>query len=168
MKTKFIVLTALIIGIFIGIGFTAITLNLSTGKMMLKEIRSPYHFEKTVEVLTNRINSQPGWHVVQIIDQNSAVQEGGGKEIGNFKIIQYCHGEYSSEMLGKDDRKKIGAMMPKTFAVYEKANGQIFIATANGMVMGKLFGGETEELIEKVSLEIENVLSFVHFKFSVF
>jgi len=31
-----------------------------------------------------------------------------------------------------------------------------------------LFGGETESLIERVSLEVEEMLRFMNFKFSVF
>ncbi|MFH0736862.1 MAG: DUF302 domain-containing protein [bacterium] len=168
MKIKTIAISAFISGIFLGIVITAVAINLSTGNMMLKEIKSPYDFEKTVEVLSQRIKSQPGWHVVSVIDQNAEVQKHGGRTIGNFKIIQYCSGKYSSEMLRSDDRKKIGSMMPKTFAVYEKSDGQVYLSTANGMVIGKLFGGKTEEIIERVSVEVENILRFVNFKFTIF
>lgn len=167
MKTKLIIFASLIIGGFIGIVFTTIVINLSAGNMILKEIKSPYDFEKTVEVLTDRINSQPGWHVVAVIDQKEEIQKYGGKPIGKYNIVQYCNGKYSGEMLSNDDRKKVGTMMPKTFAVYEKSDGQVYLSTANGMVMGKLFGGETEEIIERVSLEVENILRFVNFKFSI-
>jgi hypothetical protein len=56
----------------------------------------------------------------------------------------------------------------EAFAVYEKADGQVYVATSNGAVMGKLFGGETETLIEIVSLEVEEMLRFMNFKFTVF
>jgi hypothetical protein len=59
-------------------------------------------------------------------------------------------------------------MMPKAFAVYEKSDGQVYLATSNGMVMGKLFGGETEELIEDVSVDVEKMLRFMNFKFTIF
>ncbi|NJK95596.1 MAG: DUF302 domain-containing protein [Bacteroidales bacterium] len=111
---------------------------------------------------------QPGWHVVTVIDQNKEVQANGGKAIGKYNIIQYCNGNSSAVMLSSDDRKPIGAMMPKAFAVYEKSDGQVYVATSNGAVMGKLFGGETETLIEKVSLEVEEMLRFMNFKFSLF
>jgi len=168
MKTKLSVIVSVIIGIIIGILFSGIALSLSAGNMILKEIKSPYDFEKTVSVLTERINSQPGWHVVTLIDQNEAVTMHGGKPIGKFNIVQYCNGKSSSQMLKSDDRKKIGAMMPKAFAIYEKNDGQVYLATSNGMVMGKLFGGETEELIEYVSVDVEKMLRFMNFKFSIF
>lgn len=168
MKTKLLVIVSILIGVVIGILFSGIALSLSAGNMMLKEIKSPYDFDKTISVLTERINQQPGWHVVKVIDQNEAVTLHGGKPIGKFNIIQYCNGKSSSQMLSADDRKKIGAMMPKAFAVYEKSDGQVYLATSNGMVMGKLFGGETEKLIEVVSVDVENILRFMNFKFTVF
>ncbi|NJO68617.1 MAG: DUF302 domain-containing protein [Bacteroidetes bacterium] len=168
MKTKLTAIVFLVFGLLAGIVFTGIAINLSAGKMILKEMKSPYDFEKTVETITNRINMQPGWHVVTVIDQNKEVQANGGKAIGKYNIIQYCNGNSSAVMLSSDDRKPIGAMMPKAFAVYEKSDGQVYVATSNGAVMGKLFGGETETLIEKVSLEVEEMLRFMNFKFSLF
>jgi hypothetical protein len=71
-------------------------------------------------------------------------------------------------MLDTDDRKKIGNMMPKSFAVYEKSDGQVFVSTMNGGIMGKLFGGETEKIIEEVSLEVEDMMRFINLKYTLF
>jgi len=161
MKTKLVAIVFTVFGLLAGIIFTGITINLSTGKMMIKEMKSPYDYEKTIETIVNRVNSMPEWHIV-------TVYENGGKPIGKYSIIKYCSGKYASEMLIADDRKPMGAMMPKAFAVYEKTDGQVYVATSNGAVMGKLFGGETETLIEKVSLEVEEMLRFMNFKFSIF
>ena len=168
MKTKLVAIVFSVFGLLAGIIFTGITINLSAGKMLIKEMKSPYNFEKTVETIVTRVNNQPGWHVVAVIDQNKEVQAHGGKAIGKYNIIQYCNGKYSSEMLAADDRKIIGAMLPKNLAVYEKSDGQVYVATSNGAVMGKIFGGETETLIEKVSLEVEEMLRFMNFKDSLF
>jgi uncharacterized protein (DUF302 family) len=168
MKTKLTAIVFAVFGLLAGIVFTGIAINLSAGKMMIREMKSPYDFEKTVETIVNRVNSAPGWHVVTVIDQNKEVQAHGGKAIGKYNIIQYCSGKYSSEMLASDNRKTIGAMMPKNLAVYEKSDGQVYVATSNGAVMGKLFGGETESIIERVSLEVEGILSFMNFKYSLF
>lgn len=168
MKTKLIALVFILIGLLVGIVFTGITVNLSAGKMMIKEMKSPYDYEKTIETITTRINAIPEWHVVVVYDMNKEVVENGGKPIGKYSIIKYCSGKYASEMLLADNRKIMGALMPKAFAVYEKTDGQVYVATANGAVMGKLFGGETESLIEKVSLEVEEMLRFMNFKFSIF
>jgi uncharacterized protein (DUF302 family) len=71
-------------------------------------------------------------------------------------------------MLISDDRKKLSPMMPKGISVYEDSRGTVHIAMSNGKVMGKLFGGEVEKIIEEVSLEVEEIMSFMHFKFTIF
>lgn len=168
MKTKIIIIVSLFLGLLAGIIFSGIALSISSGNMMVKEFKSPYDFDKTVNVMVDRINGAEGWHVTGIIDQNKEVMENGGFSIGNFKIIKYCSGKYSAEMLKADDRKKIGNMMPKTFAVYEKSDGQVFVSTMNGGIMGKLFGGETERIIEEVSLEVESMMRFINLKYTLF
>ena len=168
MKKNILVIVTLIMGFLAGIIFSGIVINISSGEMMIKEMKSPYDFEKTVSTITERINNKEGWHVVDVIDQNQSVKDFGGKEIGKFDIIQYCSGKYSSEMLSADERKKTGIMMPKSFAVYEKSNGQVYVSTMNGTVMGKIFGGETEKIIEKVSLEVEDIMRFINLKFTLF
>jgi uncharacterized protein (DUF302 family) len=168
MKKSILVIVTLIFGIIIGIVFSGIVVNISSGEMMIKEMKSPYDFEKTVATITERINAKDGWHVVTVIDQNSEVQVYGGNAIGKYDIIQYCSGKYSSDMLSADNRKKIGIMMPKSFGVYEKSEGQVYVATMNGTVMGKIFGGETERVIEKVSLEVEDIMRFINLKFTLF
>jgi uncharacterized protein (DUF302 family) len=168
MKTKITVIVSLIFGFLIGVLFTAVTINISAKPMLVKEFKSPYNFEKTVQVMTDRINNKEGWHVTNVIDQNKAVSENGGFPIGNFKIIKYCHGGFSAEMLKADDRKKIGAMMPKSFAVYQKSDGQVYVSTVNGAIIGKLFGGEEERIIDESSLEIEDIMRFINLKFTLY
>lgn len=165
---KVLVITSIILGFVLGIIFTGIVISISSSEMMVKEFKSPYDFDKTVEVMTERINSKKGWHVSSIIDQNKETIENGGFAIGKFKIIKYCNGAYSARMLKADNQKKIGNMMPKSFAVYEKSDGQVFISTMNGAIMGKIFGGEIETIIEEVSLEVEDMMRFINLKYTLF
>jgi uncharacterized protein (DUF302 family) len=151
-----------------GVIFTGIAINQSAGRMMLKEMKSPYDHQKTVDTIVSRVQAAPGWHVVKVYDMNKEILENGGEAVGKYAVIQYCSGKYAGRMLAADGRKRIGAMMPKNFAVYEKADGQVYVTSANGAVMGKLFGGETEGIIEEVSLEVEGMLRFMNFKFSLF
>jgi len=168
MKTTITVIVSLIFGFLIGIIFTAVTINISAKPMLVKEFKSPYDFDKTVQVMSDRINNEEGWHVTNVIDQNKAVSENGGFPIGNFKIIKYCHGRYSAEMLKADDRKKIGAMMPKSFAVYQKSDGQVYVSTMNGAVIGKLFGGVEEKIIRLQAKKVNLVKSLISTEESFF
>lgn len=168
MKTKITIIVSVVLGFLAGIIFTGVFISVSSGEMMVREFKSPYDFDKTVETVAKRIDNAKGWHVTEIIDQNKEVIENGGYDIGNFKIIKYCHGGYASRMLDADDRKKVGNMMPKSFAVYEKSDGQVFVSTMNGGIMGKLFGGETEKIIEEVSLDVEDMMRFINLKYTLF
>ena len=151
----------LLVGIIAGAAVTGIALSLSGERMMIKEIQSPFDLEKTVKVLTERIGKEPGWHVVAVYDQQSEVMKHGGGDIGPMKIVEYCSGQYAGQMLVRDEQKKISTILPKSFTVYEKSNGNVYLATMNGQVIGKLFHGEPGEIVEKVSLEVEDILSFV-------
>lgn len=153
---------------FFGAVFSAVALNLAAPKLMLKEVASPYDFDKSVRIITERLNAKKGWHVITVYDQDAEVRAHGGEPIGKMAIIKYCSGEYAFRMLKADDRKKLSAMMPKSISVYEDSRGQVHIAMSNGAVMGKLFGGETETIIEEVSREIEEVMAscILNFHFS--
>jgi uncharacterized protein (DUF302 family) len=168
MKKKVITIVTISMGFLLGIIFAGVFISVSAGEMMIKEFKSPHDFDKTVELVIQRINEKEGWHVTEVIDQNKEIIENGGFAIGNFKIVKYCHGGYSAQMLEADERKKFGNMMPKTFAIYEKSDGQVYISTMNGGIMGKLFGGKAEKIIEEVSLEVEDMMRFVNLKYTLF
>ena len=58
--------------------------------------------------------------------------------------------------------------MPKSFGIYEKSDGRVYISTMNGAVMGKLFGGEFERIIEESSVEVEDIMRFINLKLTLF
>jgi len=158
----------LVFGFLLGILFTGVSVNLAAPRLLIKEVHSPYDFEKTVRVIRERIAASPNWHLVEVYDQNAEVTAHGGAPIGRMAIIKYCSGRYASDMLKADDRKQLAAMMPKGIAVYENSRGEVLIAMSNGLVMGKLFGGEVGRIVEEVSREVEQIMGFMNFKFSTF
>lgn len=107
-RNLFILIAPPAVGFIAGIILSGVVISISSGEMMVKEILSPYDFDKTVSVMSERINAKQGWHVTGVIDQNQEVTTIGGYPIGNYKIIKYCSGSYSSDMLIADERKKIG------------------------------------------------------------
>jgi len=161
MQNKIVLTVGLVLGLTAGALLTGIALSLSGEQMMIKEIRSPFDLEKTVRVLTQRINSKPGWHVVAVYNQQDEVEKHGGVDIGPMKIVEYCSGNYAGQMLNVDKRKKIGTILPKSFVIYEKSDGSVYLATMNGSVIGKLFRGEAGRIVEKVSLDVENIIAFI-------
>lgn len=137
--------------------------------MLFKEVVSPYSFEKTVSLIADRINHQPGWHVTTIIDQRHEILSHGGPDVGKVKIIKFCNAELSGKMLQSDDRKYMAVKMPLSIAVYEKSSGKVGIGLMNGYLMARMFSGRDEgEIMEQVVKDIESVMNFVHFRFTIF
>jgi len=160
MKIKISILVGLVIGLLLGMLLTGVFVTISGENLLLQEIESPYDYQKTIDVMTRRIDTLEGWHVIKVFDYNHEVTSGGGEPIGKYAIIEFCNAKTASKMLVADNRKKIGAMLPKRFAVYEKNDGKVFIGAGNGPVMVQLFNGKTREIAVETSLEVESLLLF--------
>lgn len=161
------------IGAILGLVFTlfiaGLAFKVAAPKMFFKEITVPHDFDKTVQIVQNRINKQEGWHVTNIIDQQKEVLENGGKDVGKVKIIKFCNGKLSGVMLENDDSKFMASKMPLSIAVYEKSDGRVVIGLMNGYLMARLFAGTREgEIMEEVVKDIEEILGFLHFRFTIF
>ncbi|MEO1928156.1 MAG: DUF302 domain-containing protein [Nautiliaceae bacterium] len=148
----------IIIGLVIGMFLTGLFLKISARNMLFKQVSSPYSFEKTVNLITKRISNTPGWHVVAVINQ-----------VGKVKIIKFCNAKYASKMLSDDDTKFMAVKMPLSIAVYETSNGEVKISLMNGYLLTRMLSGTKEATImEKVVRDIQNILGFLHFRYSIF
>jgi len=144
-------------------------LKIAAPTMLFKEIVSTKDFDKTVELITTRINKQNGWHVTTVIDQQHEILQNGGEDIGKVKIIKFCNAKMSAQMLLEDESKFMATKMPLSISVYETSNGQVIIGLMNGYVMARLFSGTREgKLMEDVVKDMEEILSFIHFRFTIF
>jgi len=164
---------SVLIGIVLGVVFSAfvfgIAFKVAAPTMLLKEVKSTYAFDKTVELIKNRINTKDGWHVTTIIDQQKEVLENGGKDVGKVKIIKFCNAKLSSEMLSADGSKFMATKMPLSISVYEKSDGRVIIGLSNGYLMARLFSGTREgDIMQKVVKDIESILSFMNFRYTTF
>lgn len=167
MNRVFIALTAAV-SLFVGAIVGAFFIQSFAKQAMILEHKSPYDYNKTVETIISRINAKEGWKVISIIDQAAEIKAGGGKDVGKVAIIKYCNSKYAGQMLSDDERKKMAVSMPISIAVYEKSSGECIVSVSNGVLMSKIYGGETESIIENVSREVEDILGFMSFKFTRF
>ncbi|MBU1658360.1 DUF302 domain-containing protein [bacterium] len=159
----------IILGVVFGALFVALALKFAAPSILFKEVRVAYSFEKTVEILSKRINAQEGWHVTDVIDQQAEILKHVAEDAGKVKIIKFCNAKYSSQMLRSDNSKFMSVKMPLSISVYEKSDGRVFIGLSNGYVMARLFSGTEEGLImEKVIKDMESILSFLHFRYTIF
>lgn len=166
---KLSILVGAVLGLVLSIFVMGIGFKIAAPTILLKEVKSSYGFEKTVELLKNRINKQDGWHVTNVINQQEEIVSHGGADIGKVKIIKFCNAKYAAEMLSADESKIMATKMPLSISVYEKSDGRVIIGLSNGYVMARLFSGRREgAIMEKVIKDMEEVLSFTHFRFTLF
>ena len=169
MNNKIGVFIGVVLGIVISFFTVGIFFKIAAPSMFFKEVNVPYSFEKTVTLLTDRINKQKGWHVTAVIDQQKEIISHGGKDVGKVKIIKFCNAKLSGEMLAKDESKFMAVKMPLSIAVYEKSDGRVTIGLMNGYIMARLFSGRREgDIMEKVVKDIESILGFMHFRYTIF
>lgn len=169
MSNKLSIFVGVALGVVFSLFIVGFAFKVATPTLFFKEVPSTYSFEKTVEVINNRINKQDGWHVTTIIDQQKEVLESGGVDIGKVKIIKFCNGKFSAQMLSKDESMFMATNMPLSISVYEKSNGRVIIGLKNGYVMARLFAGTREgDIMEKVIKDMENILGFLHFRYTIF
>jgi len=163
------ILIGLILGFVISLFVLGLAFKIAAPTMFFKEVSVPYDFDKTVRVLKTRINKQEGWHVTDVIDQQKEVLDNGGQDVGKVKIIKFCNGKLSGVMLDNDSSKFMAAKMPLSIAVYEKSGGRVTIGLMNGYIMARLFAGTREgEIMEEVVSDMEEILGFLHFRFTIF
>lgn len=169
MNNKMGITIGIILGLVLSLFVTGMAFKIAAPTMFFKEVSVPYGFDKTVEVISARINKQDGWHVTDVIDQQKEVLEYGGEDVGKVKIIKFCNGKLSGVMLAEDQSKFMAAKMPLSIAVYEKSDGRVVIGLMNGYIMARLFSGTREaEIMEEVVKDMEEILGFLHFRFTIF
>ncbi len=160
--------TLSVVSMFIGAMGAAVVLNEAMPYAMFKEFRSPYDHARTVEVITQRIERQPGWNVVSVIDQAETIRQGGGGDVGRYSIIKFCSPVHAGRMLEDDRRRFYGVAMPLSVGVYEMETGEVWVSFMNGALISRMFGGEIEGIANDVRLDVEEMFSFLHVEFDVF
>ncbi len=169
MSNKRAIIMGMVLGVVFSLFIVGIAFKVAAPTMFFKEVRVPFDFDKTVEVLTTRINHQKGWHVTDVINQQKEIMDNGGEDIGKVKIIKFCNAKLSGEMLEEDSSKFMATKMPLSIAVYEKSDGRVTVGLMNGYIMARLFSGTREgDIMEKVVKDLESILAFLHFRYTIF
>jgi len=163
------IIGGIILGFVAALFIIPLMFKIAAQDMLFKQVKSPYDFDKTVEVLVNRINSQPGWHVVSVINQEEEIKKYGGPDVGPVKIIKFCNAKYAGEMLKNDETKFMAVKMPLSMAVYEDSQGRVYISLMNGYLLTRMLSLTPEsKIMEKVVRDIQSILGFLHFRYTIF
>ena len=125
--------------------------------LMMNEYESKYDFNETVELFQQRVN-ESSWGILNTHDMQ-AIKANLGYDVLPVKIFDLCSGQYSYEILSRDDERIVTPLMPCRVSIYEKSNGQTYIGMMNAGLVARLFGGVINDVMQKATSETLEIIS---------
>lgn len=127
--------------------------------LMLKENKSHYDFENTVSKFEQAVLDQ-GWKIPAIHDLQATMHK-YGKTVGPVKVFELCHPDHAEKILNKSEERIVSTMMPCRVAIYEKADGQVYVSRMNSGLVAKTMGGIINEVMQQAFSENEKMVESV-------
>ncbi len=145
------------ISTFIAGGLLAVfvVFKMSPG-MMLLEDSSPHNFETTVQKFEQAVKQQ-GWKIPKVHDLQ-ATMHGFGKTVGPVMVFELCHPEHAEKILRESEERIVSTMMPCRVAIYEKADGRVYVSRMNSALMANAMGGIVKQVMAEAFLENEQMI----------
>ncbi len=143
----------LIIGILIGMVILGLIVKSVMSKKMIVEFKSNKSFEETCNALEKTVEEFKSqgwghplekWHFYKLLEKKNHIPDG----IKNKMIYFICNSELAKDVITGD--RKMSAMMPCSWSVYETTDGEVFVAKMNIGLMSMLFSGIIKETMRKV------------------
>ena len=126
---------------------------------MMLEDRSKYDFEETVARFEEEVEAA-GWGILNYHDMQE-VKAGHGFEVDEVKVFDLCSAEYSAEILELDDERIVSPFMPCRVSIYNKSDGNTYIARMNSPLVAGFFGGTIDEVMQTAAEETEAIIDEV-------
>ena len=104
---------------------------------LINEYQSKVGFKETIAQLGSDVKSSKGW-----IARTSSCSLPNPKDGSRAVAMKLCNGQYASELMNDETARKTAAMIPCTFAVYQKSDGKTYISRLNMKLLGSLLGGK--------------------------
>jgi len=127
--------------------------------MMLKEDQSPHNFEKTVSEFEAAVLSQ-GWKIPAVHDLQNTMRT-FGKTVRPVKVFELCHPDHAEKILRESEERIVSTMMPCRVAIYEKADGKVYLSRMNSSLMASMMGGIINEVMQEAYADNEKMIEAV-------
>lgn len=144
-------------GIALGLLVAFVTFVPTIRRAIIQERQSPYDFATTVQTIQDNAIGL-GWTVTGVQDFDPILAQVEDPAITQLRVVELCHHGYASEMLTCKKTSCV-AMMPCTVAVYER-DGQVYVATLNRGLIGRLYRKEAATVMRKVRADEREMLQF--------
>lgn len=145
-------------GVLAGVGLTvALAWNL-IGGMMFSETVSPFTVEETTARIQHNIQAAGnGWSISGLRNPGKPVEAEGGNVLPVL-LIEACSTVYSGPILKMDNVRFLSLLMPCKISIYKKNDGKVYIGILNAGLIGRLFGSQVGDIMDKVVVDQKKFL----------
>jgi len=130
---------------------------------MIIEVASPLGFEETIARIKKNAKAL-GWKVPKKWKKNfqKNLKHVTKEDVGKNLVFSMCEPWEAVKLLKHDEYKKFFAMMPCSFAVYEKSDGKVFASFLNIQMMGQMYKGQKpiEDLVNTLGPQMAKMVDF--------
>ncbi len=137
--------------------------SVQASQEMIIEVESPLTFEETIEKIKSNAKAL-GWKVPKSWKKNfqKNLLKVTKEDVGRNLVFSMCEPWEAVKLLKFDKYKKFFAMMPCSFAVYEKSDGKIYASFMNIQLLGQMYKGEKEieALVNKLGPQMQQMVDF--------
>lgn len=82
-----------------------------------------------------------------------------------MRAYRLCNSAYAAEMISGESDRRISAVLPCTFSVYEKKDGKTYLSRLNVSLLGRLLGGAPARVLpDEVNPDQELMLQTIGFR----
>ncbi len=149
-----------VLGLVLGAALTAGAVYVMMPRLMLRIRRSRLPVDETVARICKEAQKE-GWSVPKIYDMKESLAKGGHPIDEEIRIISLCKPVYARQVLGRDEYRKMAAIMPCRIGVYRAGDGAVYVAQMNTGLMGRMFGRFIGAVMGRVSEEEHRFLAHV-------
>ncbi|MBD3331690.1 DUF302 domain-containing protein [candidate division GN15 bacterium] len=149
-----------ILGIAAGAAITGLVVWTVMPSMMLTISPSSMSLNETVVAIEQSALNH-GWMVPKVYDLQASLTKAGHADAKPMKILSLCQPDHAYAILSENENRKVTAMMPCRIGVFERDDGQVYVAQMNIGLMSKMFGGTIEKVMGQVAVEEHEMLQSI-------
>ena len=120
---------------------------------------SPMNFPDTVSAFQSEVDAA-GWSILNENNMAGVLSE-RGFTVDPVMIFDVCSGQYSAEILERDEYRPVSAFMPCRVSIYQDSEGQVMISRMNVPAFLPFMPEGVAEVMAASSEEIEQVIESV-------
>jgi len=149
-----------IAGIIVGVIMTVFTLyQMAPGMMMMEDVSSVQGFDSTVTRFEAAV-AESGWKIPKVHDLQKTMKK-FDKDVRAVKVFELCHPDHAGKILEKSDERIVSSLMPCRVAIYEKADGKVYVSRMNSSLMAGMMDGIIPVVMNEAAQDTEKILKSI-------